>query len=144
MCKYQWTLYSEFIKWKKTLKLKKDTKERRRSYVVANIIIISRHWLYMYWYEWYQLLILEQISGLSLIALGAILLTDTKLTGQEVKGLFVFIYILGVNFRNIIDGFGIAMIVLGSIAFVLNSLAIISDVILQSKTKSKLVRNALI
>lgn len=92
----------------------------------------------------YQLLILEQISGLSLIALGAILLTDTKLTGQEVKGLFVFIYILGVNFRNIIDGFGIAMIVLGSIAFVLNSLAIISVVILQSKTKSKLVRNALI
>lgn len=69
------------------------------------------------------------------------ILADTKLTGQEVKGIFRFIYILGVNFRNIIEGFGIAMIVLGSIAFVLNSLAIISDVILQSKTKSKLVSN---
>lgn len=80
-----------------------------------------------------------EISGLSLVVLGTMILTDTKLTGQEVKGIFVFIYILGVNFRNIIEGFGIAMIVLGSIAFVLNSLAIISDVILQSKTKSKLI-----
>lgn len=91
-----------------------------------------------------QLFILAQISGLSLVVLGTMILTDTKLTGQEVNGLFVFIYILGVNFRNIIDGFGIAMIVLGSIAFILNSLAIISDVILQSKTKSKLVSNATI
>lgn len=87
---------------------------------------------------------MEQISGLSLVVLGTMILTDTKLTGQEVKGIFVFIYILGVNFRKIIEGFGIAMIVLGSIAFVLNSLAIISDVILPSKTKSKLVSNATI
>eukprot|EP00105_Crassostrea_gigas_P039477 XP_019923625.1 PREDICTED: uncharacterized protein LOC105330245 [Crassostrea gigas] len=83
--------------------------------------------------------ILSCISGLSLVVLGTMILTDTKLTGQEVKGIFVFIYILGVNFRNIIEGFGIAMIVLGSIAFVLNSLAIISDVIVPSKTKSKLI-----
>lgn len=95
-------------------------------------------------YKSNQLFILAQISGLSLVVLGTMILTDTKLTGQEVNGLFVFIYILGVNFRNIIDGFGIAMIVLGSIAFILNSLAIISDVILQSKTKSKLVSNATI
>lgn len=88
-----------------------------------------------------QLFILEQISGISLVVLGTMILTDTKLTGQEVKGIFVFIYILGVNFRNIIEGFGIAMIVLGSLAFVLNSLAIISDAILQSKTKSELVSN---
>lgn len=102
--------------------VKKSPLARDRMLIVANILRI-----------------LSCISGLSLVVLGTMILTDTKLTGQEVKGIFVFIYILGVNFRNIIEGFGIAMIVLGSIAFVLNSVAIISDVIVPSKTKSKLI-----
>ena len=55
------------------------------------------------------------------------------------SGLFVHIYILGLNFNDIIKGFGIVMIVLGSADFLLNTLALVSDLIHHSRTKNKLV-----
>ena len=70
---------------------------------------------------------------------GSLLLVDNKLAGAEVSGLFVHIYILGLNFNDIIKGFGIAMIVLGSADFLLNTMALVSDLIHHSRTKNKLV-----
>lgn len=73
---------------------------------------------------------MEQIFGFSFVVLGMMIFIDIKFIGQEVKGIFVFIYIFGVNFWKIIEGFGIVMIVFGFIVFVFNSLVIIFDVIL--------------
>ncbi|XP_061173336.1 uncharacterized protein LOC133182507 [Saccostrea echinata] len=83
--------------------------------------------------------LLSCVPAVCLIVFGTVLLTDSKLSGTFVSGIFGHIYILGLNFRDIIEGFGVLMIVLGSVEFVVNSLAFISDVILHNRTKSKVI-----
>ncbi|XP_062599387.1 uncharacterized protein LOC134260878 [Saccostrea cucullata] len=83
--------------------------------------------------------LLSCVPAVCLIVFGTMLLTDTKLYGAFVSGILGHIYILGLNFGTIIEGFGVLMIVLGSVEFIANSAAFISDVILYNKTKSKVI-----
>ncbi|XP_062581846.1 uncharacterized protein LOC134243613 [Saccostrea cucullata] len=83
--------------------------------------------------------LLSFVPAVCLIVFGTMLLTDSKLSGTFVSGILGHIYILGLNYQEIIEGFGVLMIVLGSVEFVVNCTAFISDVILYNRTKSKVI-----
>ncbi|XP_048735479.2 uncharacterized protein LOC125650945 isoform X2 [Ostrea edulis] len=79
------------------------------------------------------------VPAISLLVLGTMLLTDSKLSGTYTSGIYTNIYILGHKFTNIVEGLGVLMIVQGSLEFLLNTTSFISDVVLHSKSKSILI-----
>ncbi|XP_061173335.1 uncharacterized protein LOC133182506 [Saccostrea echinata] len=80
--------------------------------------------------------LLSCLPSIGLVTLGAMLLNDSQMRGSFVDPIYVHIYILGLNFMDIIRGLGVLMITLGVLEFIANISAVIADCVVQNKTKS--------
>ncbi|XP_062599388.1 uncharacterized protein LOC134260879, partial [Saccostrea cucullata] len=83
--------------------------------------------------------LLSCLPAIGLVSLGAVLLNDSQMRGSFVDPIYVHIYILGLNFVDIIRALGVLMITLGVLEFIVNMLAVIGDCVVQNKTKSGMV-----
>ncbi|XP_056022837.1 uncharacterized protein LOC125651286 [Ostrea edulis] len=80
--------------------------------------------------------VLSCIPAISLLCLGVMLRNDNQMTGAFVEPIYTYIYLLGLNFIDIIDGLSILMIVLGCLELFVNLLSLTSDLVVHSKIKS--------